>query len=44
MVDAVYDQGMMDELRDFPFAKHDDDVDALTQAINNTRVDYFGMV
>ena len=44
VVDAVYDQGMMDELRDFPFAKHDDDVDALTQAINNTRVDYFGMV
>lgn len=44
VVDAVYDQGMMDELRDFPFSKHDDDVDALTQAINNTRVDYFGMV
>ena len=43
VVDMVYDESMMSELRDFPFGKHDDDVDALTQAINNGRADFLGM-
>lgn len=43
MLDTVVDQGMLQEFRDFPFGKHDDDVDALTQAINQGRVDYFRM-
>jgi phage terminase large subunit-like protein len=30
-------------MRDFPFGKHDDDVDAMTQAINQGRTDYFKM-
>lgn len=34
---------MLDEFRDFPFGKHDDDVDAMTQAINQARQDYFKM-
>lgn len=36
-------QLMLQEMRDFPFGKHDDDVDAMTQAINQGRQDYFKM-
>jgi predicted phage terminase large subunit-like protein len=43
VLDTVFDQGMMQELRDFPFGKHDDDVDAMTQAINQAKIDYFKM-
>lgn len=42
-VDAVVDPSMLDELRTFPFGKHDDDVDAMTQALNNAKADYFKM-
>lgn len=34
---------MLQEFRDFPFGKHDDDVDAMTQAIGQGRQDYFRM-
>lgn len=34
---------MLNEMRDFPFGKHDDDVDAMTQAISQGRQDYFKM-
>jgi predicted phage terminase large subunit-like protein len=34
---------MLQEFRDFPFGKHDDDVDAMTQAINQAKQDYFKM-
>lgn len=34
---------MFQEFRDFPFGKHDDDVDAMTQAISQGRQDYFRM-
>ncbi len=43
MLDSVVDEGMLQEFRDFPFGKHDDDVDALTQAINNGKADYMRM-
>lgn len=43
VLDSVYSDGMFQEFRDFPFGKHDDDVDALTQAINNGKQDYFKM-
>jgi len=43
VLDTVYDEGMFQEFRDFPFGKNDDDVDALTQALNQARVDYFQM-
>jgi predicted phage terminase large subunit-like protein len=43
VLDTVYDEGMMQEFRDFPFGKHDDDVDAFTQAINQGKIDYFKM-
>lgn len=43
ILDTVLDQKMLQELRDFPFGKHDDDVDAMTQAINHGRADYFRM-
>lgn len=36
-------QLMLSEMRDFPFGKHDDDVDAMTQAISQGRTDYFKM-
>lgn len=36
-------QTMLAEFRDFPFGKHDDDVDAMTQAIGQGRQDYFKM-
>jgi predicted phage terminase large subunit-like protein len=34
---------MFQEFRDFPFGKHDDDVDAMTQALNQGRQDFFKM-
>ena len=43
VLDTVLDQKMLQEFRDFPFGKHDDDVDAMTQAINSGRADYFRM-
>jgi predicted phage terminase large subunit-like protein len=43
VLDTVLDPGMMQEMRDFPFGKHDDDVDAFTQAINQGKADYFRM-
>ena len=43
VLDTVYSESMFQEFRDFPFGKHDDDVDALTQAINNGKADYFKM-
>ncbi|AUX82714.1 terminase [Microbacterium phage Baines] len=42
-LDTVYDERMVQEFRDFPFGKHDDDVDAFTQAVNNGKQDYFRM-
>lgn len=41
ILDTVLDESMLQEFRDFPFGKHDDDVDAFTQAINQGRADYF---
>lgn len=43
VLDTVFDEGMFQEYRDFPFGAHDDDVDAFTQAINQGRADYFTM-
>lgn len=43
VLDTVYDDGMFQEFRDFPFGAHDDDVDAFTQAVNNGKADYFRM-
>ena len=43
ILDTVLSEGMLQEIRDFPFGKHDDDVDALTQAINQAKVDYMIM-
>lgn len=43
ILDTVLDERMLQEFRDFPFGKHDDDVDAFTQAINQGRIDYFKM-
>lgn len=43
VLDTVYDEKMFQEMRDFPFGPHDDDVDAFTQAINNGKQDYFRM-
>ena len=43
VLDTVYDDSMFQEFRDFPFGKHDDDVDAMTQAVNNGKADYFKM-
>lgn len=43
MVDTMYSDEFFAELRDFPFAAHDDQVDAMTQAINQGKVDYFRM-
>ena len=42
-LDTVFDERMAQEFRDFPFGKHDDDVDAFTQAVNNGKQDYFRM-
>ncbi|UVG34568.1 terminase [Microbacterium phage Cheeto1] len=43
VLDTTYDDDMFQEFRDFPFGPHDDDVDAMTQAINNAREDYLKM-
>lgn len=43
VLDTVYSESMMQEFRDFPFGKHDDDVDAFTQAVNQGKIDYFKM-
>lgn len=43
VVDAVYDDSFFQELRDFPFGKHDDQVDAMTQALTQGKHDYFRM-
>jgi predicted phage terminase large subunit-like protein len=43
VLDTVYSDGMFQEFRDFPFGKHDDEVDAMTQAIQQGRADYFKM-
>jgi predicted phage terminase large subunit-like protein len=43
ILDTVYSESMFQEFRDFPFGKHDDDVDAFTQAINQGRADYIKM-
>lgn len=42
-VDAAIDPAFLEELSGFPFAKHDDQVDALTQALNNAKADYISM-
>jgi len=44
-LDAEHKSGqlMLQEFRDFPFGKHDDDVDAMTQAIGQGKADYFKM-
>ena len=41
VVDACYDDAFFTELREFPFAKHDDQVDALTQALSQSKQDYY---
>lgn len=43
VLDTVYSDGMFQEFRDFPFGKHDDEVDAMTQAIQQGKADYFRM-
>lgn len=43
VLDSVFTEGMFQEFRDFPFGKNDDEVDALTQAINQGRIDYIKM-
>jgi predicted phage terminase large subunit-like protein len=47
ILDTVLQQedglAMLQEFRDFPFGKHDDDVDAMTQAIQQAKQDYFRM-
>jgi len=43
IVDTVYTEGMFQEFRDFPFGKHDDEVDAMTQALSQGKQDYFTM-
>lgn len=43
VVDQVYSEEFFDELREFPFSKHDDQVDAMTQALLNGRQDFYRM-
>lgn len=43
VVDQVYSDQLFEELRDFPFYKHDDQVDAMTQALLSGKADYFTM-
>ena len=43
ILDTMYSDSMFQEFRDFPFGKHDDDVDAMTQALSQGRADYFAM-
>lgn len=41
VVDAAWDPELFQEWRDFPYAQHDDQVDALTQALSQTRTDFY---
>jgi conserved hypothetical protein len=41
VVDAAWDPELFQEWKDFPYAQHDDQVDALTQALSQTRTDYY---
>lgn len=43
VVDNAYDQALFDEWREFPFAKHDDQVDAMTQALLHGKADFYKM-
>jgi predicted phage terminase large subunit-like protein len=43
VLDTVYSDDFFQELRDFPFGKHDDQVDAMTQALGQAKQDYFKM-
>lgn len=43
VVDAAWDPELFEEWKDFPFAKHDDQVDAMTQALLSSKQDYFRM-
>lgn len=43
IVDNAYSQEFFDELRTFPAAAHDDQVDAFTQALLSGKADYFDM-
>lgn len=43
ILDTVLSESMLQEMREFPFGKHDDDVDAFTQAINQGKIDYLQM-
>lgn len=43
VVDAIWDDNLRDELQEFPFAAHDDQVDALTQALLSGKANYFKM-
>lgn len=43
VVDSIWDPGLFEEWKDFPFAKHDDQVDAMTQALLSGKEDYFKM-
>lgn len=47
ILDVILEQedgmNMLQEFRDFPFGKHDDDVDAMTQALSQGKQDYFRM-
>lgn len=43
VIDTVYSEDFFQELRDFPFGKHDDQVDAMTQALSQGKADYFKM-
>lgn len=41
IVDTCYNPALFDELREFPYAKHDDQVDALTQALSQAKADFY---
>lgn len=43
IVDTMYSEEFFTELQTFPFAKHDDQVDAMTQALLSGRADYYTM-
>uniref|UniRef100_A0AAU6R5X4 Terminase n=1 Tax=Micrococcus phage Olihed TaxID=3092209 RepID=A0AAU6R5X4_9CAUD len=43
VVDSIWDPELFQEWKDFPFAKHDDQVDAMTQALLSGKEDYFTM-
>lgn len=43
VVDMAYDEELFQEWREFPYAKHDDQVDAMTQALSQVKLDYYTM-